>query len=67
MYRITCSKCGKFLGAVIKKPPVKMTLACPCGNKGSIQNTQSTARFTLSKSSSQKGSSNKSKQKNAGR
>ncbi len=56
MHTITCSKCGKVLGAVVKKPPVKMVLACPCGNKGSIHSLKSTNSFTLSKSSSEKSS-----------
>lgn len=56
MHTITCSKCGKVMGAVVKKPPVKMMLACSCGNKGSIQSTKSTTGFTLSKSTSQKSS-----------
>jgi len=51
VHTITCSKCGKVLGAVVKKPPVKMALACPCGNKGSIHGLRSTSGFTLSKNS----------------
>ena len=54
MYKITCSSCGQLLGALLKKPPIKMNIACKCGNKGIIQNTKSTTHFVLTKSGTQK-------------
>ncbi len=61
MYKITCSNCGQLLGAMIKKPPVKMSIACKCGNKGLIQNTKSTTHFVLTKSDGQKKSAKSAK------
>lgn len=56
MYKITCSSCGQLLGAMLKKPPVKMSLACKCGNKGAIKSTKSTTHFVLTRSGNQKSS-----------
>lgn len=53
VYKITCSKCGQLLGAMLKKPPVKMNIACTCGNKGLVKSTKSTTQFVLTKSEGQ--------------
>ena len=59
VYKITCSKCGQLLGAMLKKPPVKMNIACTCGNKGLVKSTKSTTQFVRPKRRSNNGKSAK--------